>query len=105
MFEQIDYVVQQGETESQQEDGTCGPLADIENQEEVKTQRHPSERAESESSLSSSSEEPIREEVPVEPARAAPVTPAPKEPTAAESAALKAELGRFLTFEAGVPAG
>ena len=33
------------------------------------------------------------------------MAPAPKEPTAAESAALKAELGRFLTFEAGMPAG
>ena len=40
----------------------------------------------------------------MEQAKVAPVASAPKKPTAAESAALKAELGRFLTFEAGMKA-
>jgi len=106
MFEQIDSAVQQEDAQSEPKDGANPrPERDIENQEKEKRQNAPCESAEPEASSSSSSEESEQEQVPVEPAKAAPVAPAKKELTAEESAALKAQLGKFLTFEVGMKAG
>jgi hypothetical protein len=77
----------------------------LKNRVEATKNNQPSESAESEASSSSSSEESEQEQVPVEPAKAAPDAPAKKELTAEESAALKAQLGKFLTFEVGMKAG
>ena len=105
MFEQIDAAVQQEGTQSQPKDGSATrPERDIENQEEEERPDHPSEQAEFVVSASASSEESAEEQEPAEPAKPAPVAAAKKELTAEQSAALKAQLGKFLTFEVGMKA-